>query len=164
MTYDTEILLQSLSNKFELSVLDLSISLKRHYSNRGFTVYNKNNNYIISWKNPQINNKDYYSGELLQYFNASDLYLKMTNNNNLTVINPRTIKQRLINGYSINEFYGVNNNVIVELYKDIIIELVREFKPVYIHCGVLSLKKLYTDSNIIDNLIFDVLTDSIIEM
>lgn len=148
-TSEIDIMIIDAVNNKKFSITIPQSNVKRHYESRGFRVFILDSGHIkISWLNPNITYADVnnYNGKIYKLFTASHIYLKMFNGNDLTQSTPRIVKNRLKNGESINECYGVNNTVIINLYETIIREMIVEHDHVYIHSGVLSLRLLYNNS------------------
>lgn len=135
--------------KFEVDMNDYTLA--NSYKSRGFRVTTNNNGSIkVSWFLPSITEREVKNFKLLNglllNFTASNAYLRMTNGNDLRHVTNRIVSNMLQDGYDSIQTYGVNNDVVIELYSYCIKGLLAKNKRVFIHSGVLSLKPNYYNS------------------
>lgn len=160
---DTDIINAMQNYEFSVEVSNASDPhLVSSYVKRGFKVRQKSGNVVvIDWRNPDISINDLngFTNTLTNNFSAAEVYLKITNNNDIRHLTPRIVKNMLLKRKVINDTYGISNKCITKLYHTIIKELVTDNHVVYLQNGVMSLRKLYEDDFVINTYPFPPIPD-----
>lgn len=145
------LIIDAVNNKQFYAIIP-DVTVKSHYESRGFRVQIIDDNSLkVSWYNPTVTYADIkaFNGKVYKLFTATHIYLKLTNGKDIKALTPRVVQTKLLDGDDINECYSINNQIILNIYNEIIRELLEDDRDVYIHSGVLSLRQLFTNSSII---------------